>query len=187
MMNPSDSLVDWVLKTVPTMGAGWCPPGMLGIGVGGTAEKAVQMAKEVLMEDIDMYELLQRGPQTKLEELRVELYEKVNAPRNRRAGIGRPHYRFLTSKSARGPPMRQSKPVAMIPNCAATRHAHFVLDGFGAFLPRTAEPGSLAQRTLGTGLQHQSAGKSRRADSGGSGELEARTDFAAQRPHVDRS
>jgi len=79
MMNPSDNLVDWVLKTVPTMGAGWCPPGMLGIGVGGTAEKAVMMAKEVLMEDIDMYELLQRGPQNKLEELRVELYEKVNA------------------------------------------------------------------------------------------------------------
>ncbi len=79
MLNPSDSLVDWVLKTVPTMGAGWCPPGMLGIGVGGTAEKAMLMAKEALMEDIDMYELLQRGPQSKLEELRIELYEKVNA------------------------------------------------------------------------------------------------------------
>src|SRR3984885_5508178 len=76
MMNPSDNLVDWVLKTVPTMGAGWCPPGMLGIGVGGTAEKAMLMAKEVLMEDIDMYELLERGPSNKLEELRIELYEK---------------------------------------------------------------------------------------------------------------
>ncbi|HEY0309700.1 MAG TPA: fumarate hydratase, partial [Luteimonas sp.] len=79
MLNPSDSIVDWVLKTVPTMGAGWCPPGMLGIGVGGTAEKAMLLAKEALMEDIDMYELQQRGPQNKLEELRLELYEKVNA------------------------------------------------------------------------------------------------------------
>ncbi|TMH04966.1 MAG: fumarate hydratase, partial [Betaproteobacteria bacterium] len=79
MLNPSDSLVDWVLKTVPTMGAGWCPPGMLGIGIGGTAEKAMLMAKEVLMDDIDMYDLLQRGPQNKLEELRIELYEKINA------------------------------------------------------------------------------------------------------------
>jgi len=79
MMNPSDSLVDWVLKTVPTMGAGWCPPGMLGIGVGGTAEKAVLLAKEALMDDIDMFDLLARGPQNKLEELRIELYEKVNA------------------------------------------------------------------------------------------------------------
>ena len=79
MLNPSDSVVDWVLKTVPTMGAGWCPPGMLGIGVGGTAEKAVLMAKEALMDDIDMFELLARGPKNKLEELRIELYEKVNA------------------------------------------------------------------------------------------------------------
>ncbi|RZI81139.1 MAG: fumarate hydratase, partial [Rubrivivax sp.] len=79
MLNPSDNIVDWVLKTVPTMGAGWCPPGMLGIGVGGTAEKAVMLAKESLMEDIDMYELLERGPQNKLEEMRIELYEKVNA------------------------------------------------------------------------------------------------------------
>ncbi|HEY9109776.1 MAG TPA: fumarate hydratase, partial [Roseateles sp.] len=79
MLNPSDDIVDWVLKTVPTMGAGWCPPGMLGIGVGGTAEKAALLAKQALMEDIDMYELLQRGPQNKLEELRIELYEKVNA------------------------------------------------------------------------------------------------------------
>src|SRR5207244_11786739 len=79
MLNPSDSIADWVLKTVPTMGAGWCPPGMLGIGLGGTAEKAMLMAKEVLMEDIDMYELLERGPANKLEELRIELYEKGNA------------------------------------------------------------------------------------------------------------
>ncbi|WOB10318.1 fumarate hydratase [Piscinibacter gummiphilus] len=130
MMNPNDSLVDWVLKTVPTMGAGWCPPGMLGIGVGGTAEKAVLLAKEVLMEDIDMYELLERGPSNKLEELRIELYEKVNA-----LGIGAQGLGGLTTvldvKIKTYPTHAASKPVAMIPNCAATRHAHFVLDGSG--------------------------------------------------------
>jgi fumarate hydratase, class I len=131
MLNPSDSLVDWVLKTVPTMGAGWCPPGMLGIGIGGTAEKAMLMAKESLMDDIDMYELLQRGPSNKLEELRVELYEKVNA-----LGIGAQGLGGLTTvldiKIKTYPTHAASKPVAMIPNCAATRHAHFVLDGSGA-------------------------------------------------------
>jgi fumarate hydratase class I len=130
MLNPSDSLVDWVLKTVPTMGAGWCPPGMLGIGVGGTAEKAVLMAKESLMEPIDMHELLARGPANKLEELRIELYEKVNA-----LGIGAQGLGGLTTvldvKIATFPTHAASKPVAMIPNCAATRHAHFVLDGSG--------------------------------------------------------
>ena len=131
MMNPSDSLVDWVLKTVPTMGAGWCPPGMLGIGVGGTAEKAVLLAKEALMDDIDMFELLARGPQNKLEELRIELYEKVNA-----LGIGAQGLGGLTTvldvKIKTYPTHAAGKPVAMIPNCAATRHAHFVLDGSGA-------------------------------------------------------
>ncbi|HSI47429.1 MAG TPA: fumarate hydratase [Ideonella sp.] len=131
MLNPGDSIVDWVLKTVPTMGAGWCPPGMLGIGVGGTAEKAVMLAKEVLMEDIDMYELLDRGPQNKLEELRIELYEKVNA-----LGIGAQGLGGLTTvldvKIKTFPTHAASKPIAMIPNCAATRHAHFVLDGSGA-------------------------------------------------------
>ena len=130
MLNPSDSLIDWVLKTVPTMGAGWCPPGMLGIGVGGTAEKAMLMAKESLMEDIDMYELLARGPQNKLEELRIELYEKVNA-----LGIGAQGLGGLTTvldvKIKTFPTHAASKPVAMIPNCAATRHCHFVLDGSG--------------------------------------------------------
>lgn len=130
MMNPSDSIVDWVLKTVPTMGAGWCPPGILGIGVGGTAEKAVLLAKEALMDDIDMYELLQRGPQNKLEELRVELYEKVNA-----LGIGAQGLGGLTTvldiKIKTYPTHAASKPVAMIPNCAATRHAHLTLDGSG--------------------------------------------------------
>ncbi|MEI8267772.1 MAG: fumarate hydratase, partial [Betaproteobacteria bacterium] len=139
MMNPSDSIVDWVLKTVPTMGAGWCPPGMLGIGVGGTAEKAMLLAKEVLMEPIDMFDLLARGPQNKLEELRIELYEKVNA-----LGIGAQGLGGLTTvldvKIATWPTHAASKPVAMIPNCAATRHAHVVLDGSG---PAFMEPPSL--------------------------------------------
>lgn len=131
MMNPSDSLVDWVLKTVPTMGAGWCPPGMLGIGIGGTAERAMLMAKQSLMEDIDMYELKRRGPQNKVEELRIELCDKINA-----LGIGAQGLGGLTTvldvKIATYPTHAASKPVAMIPNCAATRHAHFVLDGSGA-------------------------------------------------------
>jgi fumarate hydratase class I len=139
MLNPSDDIVEWVLKTVPTMGAGWCPPGMLGIGVGGTAEKAVLMAKQALMDDIDMHELLQRGPATKLEALRVELYEKVNA-----LGIGAQGLGGLTTvldvKIKTFPTHAASKPIAMIPNCAATRHAHFVLDGSG---PSYLEPPSL--------------------------------------------
>ena len=140
MLNPSDSLVDWVLKTVPTMGAGWCPPGMLGIGIGGTAEKAMLMAKESLMEPLDMHELLARGPSSKLDELRIELYEKVNA-----LGIGAQGLGGLTTvldvKVALYPTHAASKPVAMIPNCAATRHAHFVLDGSG---PAYCEPPSLS-------------------------------------------
>jgi fumarate hydratase class I len=131
MLNPSDSLVDWVLKTVPTMGAGWCPPGMLGIGIGGTAEKAMLMAKEVLMEPINMHDLLERGPQNKYEELRIELFEKVNA-----LGIGAQGLGGLSTvldvKIMSYPTHAASKPVAMIPNCAATRHVHFVLDGSGA-------------------------------------------------------
>ena len=140
MMNPSDNLVDWVMKTVPTMGAGWCPPGMLGIGVGGTAEKAMMLAKEVLMEPIDMFDLLARGPQNKLEELRIELYEKVNA-----LGIGAQGLGGLTTvldvKIATYPTHAASKPVAMIPNCAATRHAHVTLDGSG---PAYMDPPSLS-------------------------------------------
>src|SRR3990167_4719340 len=139
MLNPGDNVVDWVLKTVPTMGAGWCPPGMLGIGVGGTAEKAALLAKESLMDDIDMYELLQRGPQNKLEELRIELYEKVNA-----LGIGAQGLGGLTTvldvKIKTYPTHAASKPIAMIPNCAATRHAHFVMDGSG---PVYLDPPSL--------------------------------------------
>ena len=145
MLNPSDSIIDWVLKTVPTMGAGWCPPGMLGIGIGGTAEKAMLMAKQSLMDDIDMYELLERkkggAVLTKVEALRVELYEKVNA-----LGIGAQGLGGLTTvldiKIAMHPTHAASKPVAMIPNCAATRHAHFVLDGSG---PTYLEAPSLAE------------------------------------------
>ncbi len=131
MLNPSDSIVDWVLKTVPTMGAGWCPPGMLGIGIGGTAEKAMLLAKEALMEPIDMHALIARGPANKLEELRVELYDKVNA-----LGIGAQGLGGLSTvldvKILDYPTHAASKPVGMIPNCAATRHAHFTLDGTGA-------------------------------------------------------
>ena len=130
MLNPSDSLAEWVLKTVPTMGAGWCPPGMLGIGVGGTAEKAMLMAKEALMEPIDMAELKARGARTKVEELRIELYDKVNA-----LGIGAQGLGGLSTvldvKIHTYPAHAANRPIAMIPNCAATRHAHFVLDGSG--------------------------------------------------------
>ena len=139
MLNPSDSLVDWVLKTVPTMGAGWCPPGMLGIGIGGTAEKAMLMAKQVLMDDIDMHELKTRGPNNPTEALRIELCDKINA-----LGIGAQGLGGLTTvldvKIAMYATHAASKPVAMIPNCAATRHAHFVLDGSG---PAYLEPPSL--------------------------------------------
>ncbi|MET3117103.1 fumarate hydratase class I [Undibacterium sp. GrIS 1.8] len=140
MLNPSDSLIDWVMKTVPTMGAGWCPPGMLGIGIGGTAEKAMLMAKESLMQDIDMYELKLRGPQNKTEELRIELCDKINA-----LGIGAQGLGGLTTvldvKINMYPTHAASKPVAMIPNCAATRHAHFVMDGSG---PVYMDPPSLS-------------------------------------------
>jgi fumarate hydratase class I len=130
MLNPSDSIVDWVLKTVPTMGAGWCPPGMLGIGIGGTAEKAMLLAKQSLMDPIDIQELIARGPKTTAEKLRVELYEKVN-----RLGIGAQGLGGLTTvldvKVLDTAAHAANLPVAMIPNCAATRHAHVVLDGSG--------------------------------------------------------
>ena len=130
MLNPSDSIVDWVLEQVPKMGAGWCPPGMLGIGIGGTAEKAMLLAKESLMDPIDIHELQARGAQNRAEELRLELYEKVNA-----LGIGAQGLGGLTTvldvKVIDTPTHAANKPVAIIPNCAATRHAHFVLDGSG--------------------------------------------------------
>ncbi|CAM8656935.1 TtdA Tartrate dehydratase alpha subunit/Fumarate hydratase class I, N-terminal domain [Comamonadaceae bacterium] len=143
MLNPGDSVVDWVLKTIPTMGAGWCPPGMLGIGIGGTAEKAVLMAKESLMDDLDMYELQTKAATgaelNNVEKMRLELMEKVNA-----LGIGAQGLGGLTTvldvKIKMYPTHAASKPVAMIPNCAATRHAHFVLDGRG---PVYLDPPSL--------------------------------------------
>ncbi|MGQ0800479.1 MAG: fumarate hydratase [Pseudomarimonas sp.] len=140
MLNPSDSVVDWVLKTVPMMGAGWCPPGMLGIGIGGTAEKAMLLAKESLMEPIDITDLQARGASNRAEELRLELYTKVNA-----LGIGAQGLGGLTTvldiKVKDFPTHAANLPVAMIPNCAATRHAHFTLDGSG---PVMLEPPSLA-------------------------------------------
>ncbi len=133
MLNPSDSIVDWVLKTVPLMGAGWCPPGMLGIGIGGTAEKAMVLAKEALMEPIDLHELKARGPQNRIEELRLELHEKVR-PRGMRAqGLGA-LTPGLVVRIKDFPTHAASLPVAMIPNCAATRHIHFTLDGNGPAL-----------------------------------------------------
>jgi len=130
MLNPADSIVDWVLKTVPTMGAGWCPPGMLGIGIGGTSEKAMLLAKRSLMDPIDIHELVARGPSNRLEELRLEIMEKVNG-----LGIGAQGLGGLTTvldvKILDYPTHAANLPVAMIPNCAATRHVHFTLDGSG--------------------------------------------------------
>lgn len=130
MLNPSDSIVDWIVKTVPTMGAGWCPPGMLGIGIGGTAEKAAVMAKESLMEPMDIHELRERGPQNRIEELRLEIMDAVNE-----LGIGAQGLGGLTTimdvKIMDYPTHAASLPVCMIPNCAATRHTHFTLDGTG--------------------------------------------------------
>ena len=152
MLNPSDSIVDWVLKTVPTMGAGWCPPGMLGIGIGGTAEKAAVMAKEALMEHIDIQELIARGPQNKVEELRIELYEKVN-----NLGLGAQGLGGLTTvldvKIKDYPTHAASLPVCMIPNCAATRHTHFVLDGSGAALQTPPNLADWPQVSLEGGAQ----------------------------------
>ena len=132
MLNPSDDIAEWVVKTLPTMGAGWCPPGMLGIGIGGTAEKAAVLAKESLMDPVDMQELIARGPQTTEEKLRVDIYKKVND-----LGIGAQGLGGLTTvvdvKIMSVPTHAASKPVAMIPNCAATRHAHFTLDGSGPY------------------------------------------------------
>ena len=139
MLNPSDSVVDWVLNVVPTMGAGWCPPGILGIGLGGTAEKAMLMAKESLLEHIDIQELQAKGAANRNEELRLELFDKVNA-----LGIGAQGLGGLTTvldiKIKDYPSHAANKAVAIIPNCAATRHAHFVLDGSG---PAQLDPPNL--------------------------------------------
>jgi len=133
MLNPSDDIAEWVVNTVPTMGAGWCPPGLLGIGIGGTAEKAMILAKESLMEPIDIQALIARGPQNTIEELRLEIYAKVNE-----LGIGAQGLGGLTTvldvKIKDYPMHAATKPVAIIPNCAATRHTHFVLNGDGPAL-----------------------------------------------------
>jgi len=130
MLNPSDSVVDWIVKTIPTLGAGWCPPGILGIGIGGTAEKAAVLAKEALLAPIDIQALQKRGPQNRIEELRLEIYEEVN-----KLGIGAQGLGGITTaldvKILDYPTHAASLPVALIPNCAATRHAHFTLDGNG--------------------------------------------------------
>ena len=156
MLNPADSIVDWVMKTVPTMGAGWCPPGILGIGIGGTAEKAMLLAKQACMGSIDIQDLIAKGPANALEELRLELYEKVNA-----LGIGAQGLGGLTTvldvKILDYPTHAANKPVALIPNCAATRHAHFVLDGSG---PAILTPPKLADWPVIT----QTAGTARRVN-----------------------
>ncbi|NNG12661.1 MAG: fumarate hydratase [Halobacteria archaeon] len=136
ILNPSDDIVEWVLEQVPTMGAGWCPPGILGIGIGGTAEKAMLLAKESLLQPVDIQALRERGPANRLEELRLEILDKVNA-----LGIGAQGLGGLTTvldvKILDYPTHAASKPVAIIPNCAATRHVHFTLDGSG---PARLEP-----------------------------------------------
>jgi fumarate hydratase class I len=150
MLNPSDSILDWVIQTVPTMGAGWCPPGMLGIGIGGTAEKAAVMAKESLMDGIDIHELRERGPQSTTEELRLQIFDAVN-----RLGIGAQGLGGLTTvldvKIKDYPTHAASKPVALIPNCAATRHAHFVLDGLGPSLQTAPSIDDWPQISWGAG------------------------------------
>lgn len=139
MLNPSDSIVDWVVKTVPTMGAGWCPPGMLGLGIGGTAEKAAVLAKESLMDPIDIHDIRERGPQNRVEELRLEIMDAVND-----LGIGAQGLGGLTTvldvKIKDYPTHAASLPICMIPNCAATRHTHFTLNGEG---PAILTPPSL--------------------------------------------
>ncbi len=159
ILNPSDDIVEWVLKTVPTMGAGWCPPGILGIGIGGTAEKAMVLAKEALMEPIDIQALIARGPSNRVEELRLDIYEQVNA-----LGIGAQGLGGLTTvldvKIRDYPTHAASLPIALIPNCAATRHVHFTLDGSG---PTELQPPRLEDWPAVT---WQAAESARRVDLG---------------------
>ena len=183
MLDPSDSVVDWVLKTVPTMGAGWCPPGMLGIGIGGTAEKAMLLAKQSLMGPIDIQELIARGPKTTTEKLRVELYDKVN-----RLGIGAQGLGGLTTvldvKVLDTPAHAANLPVAMIPNCAATRHAHVVLDGSG---PAYLDPPDLDDwPKLTYDVSERAAREARHRDPRRGRNLEAGRSPAADRKAADR-
>ena len=148
MLNPSDSVADWVVEVVPEMGAGWCPPGMLGVGIGGSAEKAMLLAKKSLMDPIDIGELLARGPANRLEELRLEIYRRVND-----LGIGAQGLGGLTTvldvKVLDYPTHAASLPVAVIPNCAATRHVHFTLDGTGPARARAARSCAMAEGAHG--------------------------------------
>jgi fumarate hydratase class I len=150
MLNPSDSIVDWVVKTVPTMGAGWCPPGMLGIGIGGTAEKAMVMAKESLMDPVDIHELRERGPSTRAEELRLEIMEAVN-----KLGIGAQGLGGLTTvldvKIMDYPTHAASLPVAMIPNCAGHAARALRIDRQWSCIPRGTQPRCVARGHLGAG------------------------------------
>ena len=178
MLNPSDSIVDWVLKTVPTMGAGWCPPGMLGIGIGGTAEKAMLMAKEALMEPIDMHELMRRGPKN----AHRGAARSSSTTRSTRSASARRAWaacrRCSTSRSSTTRRTRRAKPVGMIPNCAATRHAHFTLDGSGA---AKLEPPDLARwpKRAVDAVADARARRPRHADAGRGRDLEAGRDAAA--------
>ncbi len=181
---PAASVADWVVSTVETLGAGWCPPGLLGIGVGGSAEKSMVLAKESLLESIDMPALLRRGPSSKLEELRIEIYDRVNA-----LGIGAQGLGGLTTvvdvKVRSMPCHAASKPVGLIPQCAADRYATFTLDGSG---PATFTPPDLSLwPDLGQG--DSAAGAARRprqADAPGGRDLAGRRNAAAVRPHADR-
>lgn len=141
MMNPSDNIVDWVLEQIPSMGAGWCPPGMLGIGIGGTAEHCMKLAKKSLMDPIDMAQLKARGPQTDIERLRIEIFDAVNATGVGAQGLGGLST-ILDVKILDWPCHAAGKPIGMIPNCAATRHAHFTLDGSG---PSFIDPPDLSR------------------------------------------
>ena len=183
MLNPNDSVVDWVLKTVPTMGAGWCPPGILGIGIGGTAEKAMLLAKQSLMDPIDIQDLIARGAKTTAEKLRVELYDKVN-----RLGIGAQGLGGLTTvldvKVVDYPAHAANLPVAMIPNCAATRHAHIVLDGSG---PVFLDPPSLdAWPKLTYDVSRRAPRESRHRHARRSRHLEAGRSTSAHRQAAHR-
>ena len=165
ILNPSDDIVAWVLEQVPTMGAGWCPPGILGIGIGGTAEKAMLLAKEAILEPITIHELQARGAQTRLEELRLEIFDQVNA-----LGIGAQGLGGLTTvldvKLNDYPTHVASKPVAMIPNCAATRHIHFTLDGSGAaqLAPPRLEDWPVIARDTGSNSRRVNLDGLQRAD-----------------------
>jgi fumarate hydratase class I len=169
MLNPSDDLVEWILKTVPTMGAGWCPPGILGVGIGGTPEKAMLLAKEAIMAPVDIHELKARGARgdklARTEELRLELHEKINA-----LGIGAQGLGGLTTvldvKVLDYPTHAANLPVALIPNCAATRHCHFHLDGSGPARLTAAHPRRLAQGDLAGRCRDRHASRPEQPDQG---------------------